>query len=138
MAAHGQLDRISNRFAAGQRATHALMAHGDPVGDGDGGKFTRSAQRLLDPHLGRLRLTIERNVTGRCFVPTGGNADQWLMNFFFGHAHRVIIGPMRRACRAFGYMATWQFGFVELAHWETFPVGFAWSYKSPSAETSLI
>ena len=48
MAAHGEFDRIGDHFARHQRGTHALMAHGDAVGDGDGAEFAGRAARLLD------------------------------------------------------------------------------------------
>ena len=36
VAAHGELDRIGDHLAADQGRLHALVAHGDAVGDGDG------------------------------------------------------------------------------------------------------
>ena len=43
MAAHGELDGIGDDLARRQRGLHALMAHGDAVGDGDGAEFARRA-----------------------------------------------------------------------------------------------
>ena len=43
MAADGQLDRVGDAFARRQRRAHAVMAHGDAVGDGDGAEFARGA-----------------------------------------------------------------------------------------------
>src|SRR5262249_56190829 len=41
--AHGQLDGIGDDLARGERGLHALVAHGDAVGDGDGAKLARPA-----------------------------------------------------------------------------------------------
>ncbi len=43
VAAHGQLDGIGDDLAADQRGLHALVAHGDAVGDGDGAELARRA-----------------------------------------------------------------------------------------------
>ena len=43
MAAHGELDAIGDDLARRQRGLHALMPHGDAVGDGDGAEFARRA-----------------------------------------------------------------------------------------------
>ena len=43
MAAHGELDGIGDDLARRQRGLHALMPHGDAVGDGDGAEFARRA-----------------------------------------------------------------------------------------------
>ena len=112
------------------------MAHRDTVCNGDGGKFTRCTQRLFHPHFHRLRLTIKRNVARGSFVPTGGHTYQGLMNFFFGHSHRVIIGTMGRTRRSFCDMAAWQFGFVEFAHGYTLSLDQDTSYKTQPIETS--
>ena len=107
MPAHRQFNRIGDGFAAGQRAAHPLMSHRDPIGNRDGGEFTRCAQRLFDAHFGRLCLTVQRDIAGCRFVPAGGNTDKRLMNFFFRHAHRIIIRPMRCPRRTFGNMTAW-------------------------------
>ncbi len=39
VAAHGELDRVGDHLARSQRGLHALMAHGDAVGDGDGAEL---------------------------------------------------------------------------------------------------
>ena len=114
MPAHGQFHRVGDRFAAGQRRTHAFMAHRDTVRNGDRGEFARRAEGLLHTHLHRLRLSVQRDVARGGFVPAGGNADQRLVNLLLGHAHRVVIRPVRCAFRTFGDMPARKLGLVEL------------------------
>ena len=78
MAAHGELDRIGDDLARDQRGLHALMAHRDAVGDGDGGEFARRAAGCRDALLGRLGLARQRDVAGRRLVPGGDDADDRL------------------------------------------------------------
>src|SRR5262245_36779473 len=94
MAAHGELDRIGDHLARGQRGLHALMPHGDAVGDGDGAEFARRAVRRRHALLHRLRLAHQRNVARRSFVPTGGDADKGLMDLLTRETHGVVIGTM--------------------------------------------
>jgi hypothetical protein len=84
MAAHGQLDRVGDRVAGGERGAHALVAHGDAVGDGDGGELARGAVRGLDAQLDRLRLAAEGDVAGRGLVPAGRDADEGLVDLLLG------------------------------------------------------
>ena len=92
------------------------MAHGNAIGHGDGGKFARRAVGFLDTHLGRLRLPVERDIARSGLIPAGGNADQWLVNFFLAHPHGIVIRPVRRARRAFGYIPAGELGFVKFCH----------------------
>ncbi len=78
VAAHGQLHRVGDHLARDQGGFHALVAHGDAVGDGDGGELARRAARLVHAALDRLRLAGERDVAGRRLVPAGGDADEGL------------------------------------------------------------
>ena len=54
MAAHGELDAIGDDLARRQRGLHALMPHGDAVGDGDGAEFARRAARRRQRPASRL------------------------------------------------------------------------------------
>ena len=105
VAAHGELDGIGDHVARDQRRLHALVAHGDAVGDGDGGEFARRAAGLRDAALHRLRLAGERDVAGGGFVPAGGDADEGLGDLGLGEAHRVVVAAMRRAVRPDGHVA---------------------------------
>jgi hypothetical protein len=97
MAAHGQFDGVGDGLAAGQRRAHAFVAHGDAVGDGDGGEFAGRAAALLDPALDRLGLTVQRDVAGGRFVPAGRNAHPWLVDLLLRQAHGVEIAAVRGA-----------------------------------------
>ena len=76
VAAHGELDRIGDHLAADQRRLHALVAHGDAVGDGDRGELARRAAGLGHAALDRLRLPAQRDVAGRRLVPGRHHADE--------------------------------------------------------------
>ena len=104
MAAHGELDAIGDDLARGQRGLHALMPHGDAVGDGDGAEFARRAVGGDDAFLHGLRLAHQRDVAGRGLVPAGGDADEGLVDLLARQTHRVIIGAMRGAGRPLGHM----------------------------------
>ncbi len=114
MAAHGEFDGIGNHLARDQRGLHALMAHRDAVGDGDGAEFARRAACFLDALLGRLRLAHQRDVAGRGLVPACGDADKRTMDLLFGEPHRVIVGAMRRAFGALGHVAGGSFDLSNL------------------------
>ncbi len=113
MAAHGQFHRIGDDFAADQRRFHALVAHGDAVGDGDGGEFPGRASGRIDAFLCRPGLALERDVARRGFVPTGDDADQGPVNLGFRQPHGVKERPVRRALRPLGHVTAGQPGFVE-------------------------
>ncbi len=95
------------------------MTHCDAVGHRDGAELARCAAVFLHAFLGGLRLAHQRDVARRGFVPARGDADEGAVDFFFRQPHRVIIGAVRRAVRAFGDVARWQLGLVELRHGET-------------------
>ena len=113
MTPHGELDGIGDDLARGQRGLHALMAHGDAVGDGDGAEFAGRAARRGDPLLHRLRLAHQRDVAGGGFVPAGGDADEGLMDLLARQTHRVIIGAMGGAGGPLGHMAARQPRLIE-------------------------
>ena len=121
MPAHGQLNRIGNRLTTGQRRAHPLMSHRNPIRHRDCGEFPRGSCGMFHTDLSGLGLAVERNITGCCLVPTGGNAHKRLCDFFGCHAHRIIKGAVRRTRRTDRHMAAGQIGFVEdrLIHCET-------------------
>ncbi len=108
MATHRQFDCIGNRLARCERRPHALMTHRNAVGDGDRGKFAGGAVALLDTQFHGLRLTVQRDVAGRGLVPACRDTDPRLLNRFLVQTHRIEIGPVRRAGRAFGDVAAGQ------------------------------
>ncbi len=116
VAAHGQFHTVRNRFARGKRAAHALVTHGDTVGDGDGGEFARRTGGGLDAQLDGLGLTVQRDVARRGFVPAGRDTNQRLVNFFLAQPHGVQVRPVRRARGAFGHVSAGQVGFEVASH----------------------
>ena len=85
-----------------------MVSHGDSVGDGDGGEFARRAVCGFHALLGGCRLSVERDVARSRFVPAGCDADEGLSDLFFCHAHRVVVGAVRRAGRTDADMARGQ------------------------------
>ena len=108
MATHGQFCGIGDDFATDQRRFHALVAHGDAVGDGDGGEFPGCTAGGIDAFLDRLGLAMEGDVARRSFVPTGDDADERSVNLGFRQPHSVKERPMRRALRPLGHVTAGQ------------------------------
>ena len=120
VAAHRELDGIGDDLARHQRGLHALMAHGDAVGDGDRGEFARRAAGGGDALLGRLRLARQRDVAGRGLVPAGRDADEGLVDLLAasgpshnstsdaapGSAFRHVPAGQRSSCRTFSRPST--------------------------------
>src|SRR6185437_9031462 len=116
MAPHRKLDGIGDDFAGDERGLHALMTHRDAVRDRDGAKFAGRTSGFLDTFFGGLRLTHQRDVAGRGFIPAGHDAHERLMNLALRQAHRVVIRAVRRAFRPFCHVARGEFRFVEGRH----------------------
>ena len=110
MAADGQFDRVGDRLARRQRRAHAVMAHGDAVGHGDGAELARRAAGGGNALLGGLRLAHQRDVAGRGLVPAGGDADERLVDLGRRQAHGVVEGPMGRALGPLRHMTAGQSG----------------------------
>ena len=119
--AHRQLDRIGDHLAADQRAFHALVAHRDPVGDGDGVEPARRAAALLDAGAADVGLEIERGVARRAVVAGRGDGDERAVDLLLGHPHRVVIGAVRRALGADRNVAAGQAGLVESVRHRRYP-----------------
>ena len=114
MTPHGQFHAICNHLAADQGRAHSLVPHGNSVGHRNGRELARRPSRLLDAQLDSLRLTRQRDVAGRGFVPTGSHTDERAVNFMLGNAHRVVVGSVRRTRWSLGHMPADQFGLVKL------------------------
>ena len=113
VAAHGELDRIGDHLARDQRRLHALVAHGDAVGHGDGAELARRAAGGVDALLGGLRLAHQGDVAGRGLVPARHHADERPMDLLLGETHGVVVGAVRRARGALGDVAAGKLGLVE-------------------------
>ena len=109
--AHGQLDGIGDHLARGERGLHALMAHGDAVGDGDGAELARGAAGGGDALLHGLSLTHQRDVAGGGLVPATRHADEGLMDLLAREPHRIIEGAVGRAIWTLGHVPAGQLRF---------------------------
>ncbi len=116
MAADRHLDRIGDDLAADEAGLHALMAHGDAVGDGDRVEPARHAAALDHARLRGIGLGVERRVAGRRIVTGARQRDEGLGDILFAEAHRIIIAAMGRAFGTDGDVTAGQAGFVELGH----------------------
>ena len=113
VAANRQLDRVRDDLAADERRLHALVAHGDAVGDGDGVEAARHAAVLLHTLACGIRLDIEQRVARRTVITRAGERDKGAIDLLFGQTHRVIIAAVRRAFGADRDVAARQPGLVE-------------------------
>ncbi len=113
MAADGELDGIGDHLAGRQRGLHALMAHGDAVGDGDGAELARRAAGGGHALLHGLGLAHQRDVARRGLVPAGGDADEGLMDLLGGQTHGIVIGAMGRAGGTLGDVPARQTRLIE-------------------------
>jgi hypothetical protein len=113
VAAHGEFDRIGNDLTADQGGLHALVTHGDAVGDGDGAEFARGAIGVRNALLDRLGLPHQRNVARCSFVPAARHANEGLADLLTRQPHCIIIRAVRRALRPFRYVTAGKFVFAD-------------------------
>ena len=81
--------RIRNEFPRNKGILHALMAHRDPVADGDRREFNRGAARETDARLDGFCDFIQVHVAWDDFVVGIDHADERTFQFFFGIAQRI-------------------------------------------------
>ncbi len=81
------------------------MTHRDAVCHRDGAELARRAARLFHALLRDLGLALERDVAWRGLVPGRYDADERTVNLLLRQAHRIVIGPVRRARRPFRHVA---------------------------------
>ena len=85
-----------------ERGFHALGAHGDAVGDGDGVELHGRAAGVADALLDGLGDIAEMEVAGADLGPGVGDADDGLVQVFFAEADAAQIGAGGGAAGAFG------------------------------------
>ena len=99
IAARDQFNRIRDDFAADQRSTHALGAHGDAVGDGNGVEFKRCAACRANPGLDVFCQFAQVIVAGPDFDPGVGHADERFLEIVIFEAAGAQHGARSSAIR---------------------------------------
>ncbi len=92
---HHCLDGVGDDLSAHQRRSHALVAHRDPVGHGDGHELDRKAAGLAHADLGALGQPVQRHVAGRDLVPRRRHRHLRLAPVVIGHPDGPQHGPGR-------------------------------------------
>ena len=113
VAADAEFDAVCDDLAGDQRGLHALVAHGDAVGDGDRVEPARRAAGLDHALAGDIGLPVEQGVARSAVVAGGGDADEGFVDILFRHPHRIIIAALGRALRSDTDVAAGQAGLVE-------------------------
>ena len=93
---HDRLHRVGDDLAAHQGGAHALVAHGDAVGDRDRAELQRETAGGVDALLGPLRQPVQGQVAGGDLVPGRRDADLRLGEVVVAHADRPQHGARRR------------------------------------------
>ncbi len=83
IAAGNEFDGVGDHFARDQRGLHALRAHRDAVGDGDGVELHRRAAGLANAFLQGLGDFAQMHVAGADLGPGVGDADDGLVQIVF-------------------------------------------------------
>ena len=104
IAAGDQLDGVGDDFAGDQRGLHALRAHGDAVGDGDGVELHGRAAGFANALFEGFGDFAQMHVAGADLGPGVGDADDGLVQIFFGEAGRRAGRSGRR--RGWGLQST--------------------------------
>ncbi len=94
--------RVGDDLAGDQRGLHALRAHGDAVGDGDGVELHRRAAGVADALLHGSGNIAQMEVAGADLGPGVGDADDGLVQVFFREAYAAQVGAGCGAVGAFG------------------------------------
>ena len=102
IAARDQLDGVGDDLAADQRGLHALGAHGDAVGDGDGVELHRRAAGFAHALLDSLSDVTQVEIAGADFGPGICDSDDRLVQVFFREADAAQHGARCGAARSFG------------------------------------
>ena len=115
IAARDQFDGVGDHFARHQRGLHALRAHGDAVGDGDGVELHGRAAGFANAFLQRFGDFAQVHVAGADLGPRIRDPDDGLVQIFFGESGPAQIRARRRAAGAFSQRNALAFAFD--GHW---------------------
>ena len=116
IAARDEFDGVRDDFAADEGSAHALGAHGDAIGNGDGVEFERSAAGGANPVFYVLCEFAKVIVAGTDFDPGVGHADQGLAEILVTKAGGSKHGASGRTMRSVGESVTARFG-RRIAHY---------------------
>ncbi len=84
MGHHHQLRGVGDDLAADQGGLHPLVAHGDAVGDGDGGELAGGAAGALHALLDAVGQAVQVDVAGGGLVPGAAHRDEGLLDVLIG------------------------------------------------------
>ncbi len=104
LGVHDGLDRIGDDLTTHQGRPHALVAHGDAVGDRDGDELDGIGARLTDPLLRSFGESVQWHVARGDLVPRGADPDLGLAPVIVGHANRPQHGPGRGTLGTVGHL----------------------------------
>ena len=102
VAAGDEFDGVGDDFTGDERGLHALGAHGDAVGDGDGVELHGGSASFADALLYGGGYIAEMKVAGADLGPGVGYANDWLVQVFFGETYSAQVGAGGGAVGAFG------------------------------------
>ena len=102
---HHRLHGIGDHLARHQREVHALMSHGDAVGNRDGAELERVSPAGVHPVLDRLGQPIQRQIARGDLVPRGRHTDLRLGEVLVAHPDRTKHPACRGPLQAVGHVA---------------------------------
>ena len=111
-----QFNRVGDNLTAHKRGTHALCAHGDTVGDGDGIELHRSPAGFTYPALNPSGKLTQMIVARTNFRPGIRNANNGTTKVFVCESHCLEHGARRSPAWSFGNRRAVSF---PLVHYKT-------------------
>ena len=101
-----EFDRVSDHFTGDERRFHALGAHGDAVGNGDGVKLDGGTAGGANAFLHFFRERAQMEIAGRDFRPGIGDGDQRAREIGVGEAGGLEHGAGGRSGDSLFYFVT--------------------------------
>jgi hypothetical protein len=97
-----RLDRVGDDLPGDQRVVHSVVAHRDPVRDGDGPELHGKSAGGVHALLGSFRQPVQREVARGELVPRRPDADLRLLPVVIGHPDGSQHASCRRAFKTVG------------------------------------